>query len=299
MEAYKEEIYEEFEERGNKMLPVKILKSVHGDEGYSTLPHWHDYMEILYFYKGAAVMQINREHITVRSGQIVLVDAYDIHSVKGASEHLVLLFKPQLASDFYVDLKMSFLISDRDKVLMNSPSENKHIEAVAREMQEIGELHREKPLGYEMSIRGSIYKIIAAIYAYSKGHRQALAGYENNRRSLERLDRLIKYIGEHYSKELTMVDAAKYLNLAPNYFCRFFRSLMGKTFVEYLNMFRCAKAEELIYTTDKSITEIALSTGFSSVSYFNRAYKKYKGICPSGVRKAKDNIVQHDDNIYI
>lgn len=294
MEAYKEEIYKEFACMGDRILPVKILITGLTCE-CNILPHWHDYMEILYFYRGSAVVQINKEYIHVVSGQVVLLDAFDIHSMKGNAEYLVLLFRPQLATDFYIDLKKAFLLPDKEKVLETAAG-SRFVGQVAKQMQEIRIIHEEKLPGYEISIRGSIYKIVAALLAYTQERGCGAAEYQKQRQNLERLDKLLRYVDDCYKEDITIQDAAKYLSLSPNYFCRFFKQIMGKTFVEYLNMYRCAKAEELISATDQSITGIALSTGFSSVSYFNRIYKRYKGFCPSRRRK-EDNIVQQHDNI--
>ncbi len=295
MEAYKEEIYKELESMGDRILPVKVLITGLKCE-CSILPHWHDYMEILYFYRGSAVVQINKEYIQVANGQIVLVDALDIHSMQGSAEYLVLLFRPQLATDFYIDLKKAFLLPDREKVLDSAEAGSRFIGEIARQMQEIREIHEEKLPGYEISIRGSIYKIVAALFAYTQERGCEAVEYQKQRQNLERLDRLLQYIDECYHDDISIEEAAKYLSLSPNYFCRFFKKLMGKTFVEYLNMYRCAKAEALICTTDRSITEIALAAGFSSISYFNRIYRKYKGFSPSRRRK-EDNIVQQHGNI--
>lgn len=291
------EAFHEVENLGSKTLPVRICTTVLNDSCNYICPHWHEAMEILYFYKGSAVVQINCEYIDVESGQIVLLNALDVHSIKGQSEYLVLQFNSTLTNDIYIDFKKAFPVSDKDKVLTQTSSFNKHTSSIAFHMQEIVEIEREKLPGYEISIKGSIYKIIAAIFAYSQERNYDLSEYNNQKQRLEKLDVLLKYVDDCYTENITIEAAAKLLNYTPNYFCRFFKKVMGKTFLEYLNMYRCCKAEELLLTTDNSITDIALSSGFSSISYFNRTYKKYKSISPSFERKSKDNIVQHLDNM--
>lgn len=287
------EAFHEVEHIGSKMLPARVFKTVLTDCCNYINPHWHESMEILYFYSGSAVVQINCEYIDVESSHIVLLNALDIHSIKGESEYLVLQFQPNLTTDMYIDFKKAFPLCDKDKVLTLPRNNNRHIAAIALNLQEIVQADREKLPGYEISIKGSIYKIIAAIFAYSQERNHDLSEYNSQKQRLEKLDVLLKYLDLHYSDNITVTDAAKLLSYSPNYFCRFFKQVMGKTFLEYLNMYRCCKAEEQLRTTRSSITDIALSSGFSSISYFNRIYKKYKNICPSSERKYKDNIVQH------
>ena len=69
-----------------------------------------------------------------------------------------------------------------------------------------------------------------------------------------------------------------------SYFCRIFKSAIGATFTEYLNFVRICKAEKKLATTSESILEISAEVGFSSVSYFNKIFKKYKNCSPSAYR---------------
>ncbi|MCI6995217.1 MAG: AraC family transcriptional regulator [Eubacterium sp.] len=62
------------------------------------------------------------------------------------------------------------------------------------------------------------------------------------------------------------------------------------TFYEYLNQKRVAKAEELLITTDQSVTEIAMNSGFSSISSFNRTFKSLKGCSPTVYRNKWNSI---------
>jgi AraC family transcriptional regulator, transcriptional activator of pobA len=70
-----------------------------------------------------------------------------------------------------------------------------------------------------------------------------------------------------------------------HHFCRFFKRITGKTFMQYLNFVRVREAEKLILTTDKNISEIAQDVGFAGVSGFNKAFKKEKHLSPIAYKK--------------
>ena len=74
------------------------------------------------------------------------------------------------------------------------------------------------------------------------------------------------------------------LNFDPSYFCRIFKSAIGATFTEYLNFVRVCKAEKMLSRTNNSILDISEAVGFSSVSYFNRVFKKYRNCSPRAYR---------------
>ena len=60
----------------------------------------------------------------------------------------------------------------------------------------------------------------------------------------------------------------------------------GSTFIEYLNYVRISHAERLLYRTDRSVLDVAMDVGFSSVSYFNRIFKRFRNCTPNDFRKA-------------
>ena len=86
-----------------------------------------------------------------------------------------------------------------------------------------------------------------------------------------------EYIKENYNSHITLNDAAKHLNLAPTYLSQIFPKYYGCGFIEYLNSYRITVAKKLIISTDLSITEIALDSGFSNHCAFSRAFNKYEG----------------------
>mgnify|MGYP001943253646 FL=1 len=72
--------------------------------------------------------------------------------------------------------------------------------------------------------------------------------------------------------------------MSRSHFCRLFKEVTGQTLIEYVNDIRLSKAKAMLQDPNLSITEIALSTGFSDINYFSRLFKKTYQISPSGMR---------------
>ena len=70
-----------------------------------------------------------------------------------------------------------------------------------------------------------------------------------------------------------------------SYFSRSFKSVMGKNFAKFLNEIKIDAAKRLLLTTNKTITEISMETGFSSSSHFISNFSKSVGITPLAYRK--------------
>ena len=49
------------------------------------------------------------------------------------------------------------------------------------------------------------------------------------------------------------------------------------------------KAERLIITTERTISEIAMICGFSDMSHFARTFRERKGMTPTERRRAREN----------
>lgn len=79
---------------------------------------------------------------------------------------------------------------------------------------------------------------------------------------------------------------ADYTNLVPQSFCRWFKKSLGNSFVTYVNTARVEKACQLLSNSNISITDIAFSVGFESLSHFNRTFLKLKHVSPSQYRKS-------------
>ncbi len=126
---------------------------------------------------------------------------------------------------------------------------------------------------------GQFYLFLDAIRSYT----EALNETELDvvlYRDQKRIHEILIYLEEHYHEQTSLEDIAKKAGFTKHYFCRYFKKMMGKSFVDYLNEIRCQRARDLIENTEIPITTIALDTGFSSVSYFSRKFKSYWGESP-------------------
>ena len=103
----------------------------------------------------------------------------------------------------------------------------------------------------------------------------------------EYFDMFIKicdYINEHCSEDLTLEAVADMSGFSKFYFSKLFKQFTNVSFYRYVNQKRIAKAELLLINPENSITDVALSCGFSSLSPFIRMFKLIKGCTPTEFR---------------
>ena len=100
-----------------------------------------------------------------------------------------------------------------------------------------------------------------------------------------RFQKVFSYLIEHFKEDISLDQMAAVAHLSPTSFCRYFKSITQKTFVEVLVEFRLQYACQLLTKSDLSIQQIAFDSGFGDVPYFNRQFKKYKHVTPMTFRK--------------
>lgn len=95
---------------------------------------------------------------------------------------------------------------------------------------------------------------------------------------------VVSYVTTNYKEDITLAKLAEHVHVNSTYLSTLFKQEMGIPFTAYLNNIRLARSEELLRTSYQSITEICLTVGFSSPSYFTKVFKKHYGIGPKEYR---------------
>ncbi len=93
--------------------------------------------------------------------------------------------------------------------------------------------------------------------------------------------RILNYIFENLEHDISLDVIALKVHMNKSSFCKYFKKRTKTTFTEYVNGLRIAKASKLLSETDLTISEICFASGFNSLSYFNRQFKKRKEMSPS------------------
>ena len=169
-----------------------------------------------------------------------------------------------------------------ENILFRGEIENDKL--VDKYFGEIFSEKEEKKNGYDMVIKGDVYKLLAHL----------MRGYETVRLSdreninyitkQQRLSELLKYIEENIASGLTTANLAEQCYLSEYYFCRFFKKETGFSVTEYINKMRVEKAKVLLKNSYLSLAGIAQQVGFSDLNYFCRIFKKYTGKTPGSIR---------------
>lgn len=148
----------------------------------------------------------------------------------------------------------------------------------------IASLYLENPEKNMLSITGLIFQLIA--HLKQENYFAPKLGPDIPDKYERRISEIITYIDKNYDKPLTLSLLADALFLSPQYLSKFFKKYFNKNFKEYLLEKRLFHVSRDIRYTDDSITEIAFRHGFSDITAFNKAFRKYYHDTPVRYRKA-------------
>ena len=100
-----------------------------------------------------------------------------------------------------------------------------------------------------------------------------------------RASKILSYLQQNFKNDISLTEAADITGMQVHAFCRFFKNLTSLTYSDFIIELRISYTCQLLKDSNLSITQIAFDAGFNNISYFNRTFKKSKGISPRDYRK--------------
>lgn len=102
---------------------------------------------------------------------------------------------------------------------------------------------------------------------------------------LNKVEQMACLIAQRYTDRLTVDEIGKSVKLHPNYAMSLFQKTFGTTLIEYLTQHRVSHAQRLLATSDMKIVDVAFTSGFTSISRFNDAFRRACGCSPRQYRQ--------------
>ena len=279
--------YKEMTEPG---FPVDVIHRHLESPGMMTERHWHEHMQVFSFsagYGGSVVVTCGSERVVARGGDLVIVNPRELHSaecVEGPMDWDVIRVDfAFIASRINDGCQANFIapLEGGDIVFQNLVRSDPAVADCVSRI--VAEFARREP-GFELSIKGSLYALLALLFRSHCVRRMDNREREERARNVERLSAILEYIDGNLGSSLRLGDLATRAGVTPFHFCKIFRAGMGMTPVEYVNRERVARAERLLAETALTVTEIAYAVGVGDANYFSRLFRRYRGASPKEAR---------------
>ncbi len=268
--------------------PNSSLRLWYNDTMLAYAPHWHSACEMIAPVEGNYLATVSGQTYELAPGDIFLIPSGEPHSLTAPTRggRFIFLFE----FDQILTIKgASYLASCMSKPLLINRSTCPAIYA------EEAELFSQICMEYlhDDSLRDiTIYARLLSLFLNYCRDRLSAEGspsvmqlpHSSGRNYAERFNAVFSYLDRHFAEDLTLEDVAAVAGFSKFHFSRTFKQLSGCNFYEYLCHRRIKSSETLLMQPGMSISQIALQSGFSSVSTFNRMFKKMKGCTPTQYR---------------
>ena len=223
--------------------------------------HFHKNFELIYALQGPCTVQVGTRDIRMQEGQYLLIPPYAIHAFdmeEGSKLWVCVFSADHLGGESCNVMYAPFTCSCDVQTFLNS-----HLIF--------------SPAPDRFMAQACLYLVYDACT-----RAEALTTLD-----FDRILQISEVISENLSRDITMAETAALLGFEYHYFSRLFHQLFSMNFRKYLNLYRTEQACNLLRTTQKDISDIALDCGFQTLRSFNRAFKSATGLTPTQYRNSR------------
>ncbi len=271
-------IYEKVDYRDNSSILLHINKET---DNYS--PHWHTAVEIIMPVTNIYTIVIGKITYLLQEGDILVIPPGELHELIAPKEGLrrILLFDYSLISSLKgINNIFSVLNQPRLITPRNAPDTNHELSKLYDEI--VYEYNSNNTLR-EVAIYSLIIKMFVIMGRKYMNTEYIFPDVKLNKQKeyIEKFNLIFDYINDNYMEEISLDTIADVAGFSKFHFSRLFKQFTDMSFYDYLNQRRVKEAEKLLLNPNLSITEVAMRSGFSSISTFNRVFKNFKECTPT------------------
>lgn len=259
------------------------------DARFSGMLHWHQYTEILVSLRDHNEVTVNYIAYQMNMNDFIFVNSGSLHSVHYVTEDsfLVIQFPMEILTKMNELRELVSLLS-RKPYLKYDPYSKDFCQMMTM-LREIVETYETDDPFRETKIYSLLLQMFILIGRISSI--TLLPAFSESEKTGDKNSSLITqacmFITENCSRPLTLESVSHQIGISKSHFSHLFKYYTNMTFVDYLTVERIRRAESFFPDPKMRIVDIAFEAGFSSISSFNRAFKKIKGCPPSTFRKTR------------
>ncbi|MEJ1119240.1 helix-turn-helix domain-containing protein [Phyllobacterium sp. CCNWLW109] len=252
-----------------------------------TMPHWHAQVEVNYIISGTVHYRMNDHAIRLNAGDMCLFwggqphqmdDSSDDAIYAGAHLPLVHFFRMHLP-----ETVPSQLMQGRTLVTSATDAADKENFVRWFHYARSGNPSKEAHAVSELLLR--IERI--CFDPYRMVPEKPVGAFEASsiQQSARAVSRMCDFISANFLEDIDSVDIAVSANLHPKYAMSVFKKSTGMTLNNYVTLLRLSYAQAMLLRQEVNVLQVAMESGFGSLSAFNKSFRNIAGMSPSDFRR--------------
>jgi len=273
-----------FDPRQNMHSKTFEIFHYHDSKPGSVEMHHHDFYEVYFFLAGEAQYRVEGKVYHLEPGDLLLINPMELHqpmaNPDSVCERFVLwIDKTYLESISGTDSMSACFDSGlptHANLLRPTPSQK------ADMMMRLNALVRETyggEYGSDVCARGIFLQFMAELNRMARRYQENSAVRDEREAGSSLVSRVVAYIGEHYSEEITLEDLAGRFFVSKYHLSHEFSRVVGTSVYRYIMLKRLLIARRML-TGGVAPGTVFSSCGFRDYANFYRAFKNQYGISP-------------------
>ena len=249
--------------------------------------HWHDEVEIIYVRKGPLMVEIDGQKFIGDDGAVYIVSPGVLHMMAAPEtpvDYFTFLFPMEFISfqtkDELED-EIFFPLRNHTREFRPEVTNRNLLEKLIPILDELSEENGKFGTHRLIQVRIRLLQVVDLLVEYDQ--LEAKTGRASG--GLEK--EILIYIQDNYHEHISLAELSEHFHLSEKYMSRFFSERFHMTLTQYVNYVRLKYARHLLESTDLSVTEIAMKSGYPNVSYFIRKFSAAVGEPPLRYRNGK------------
>lgn len=251
------------------------------------MPHWHAQIEVNYITSGSVHYRMGDHALQLDAGQMCLFWGGQAHRMDWSSDdsfyagaHLPLVHFFRMRLPVAVSAK---LIGGATMVTsVTDPSDEENFSRWFRYAKSGDPLKAENAVE-ELLLR--VERMFLEPYTVISPQSRDVKSGDAESTSSASVVRMCDFIAANFLEDIDATDIARSASLHPKYAMNLFRKSTGMTLIKYLTLLRLSRAQAMLIKDNDNILQVAMESGFGSVSAFNKAFRQVAGMSPSDFRR--------------
>jgi AraC-like DNA-binding protein len=253
--------------------------------------HWHDDVEFILCQTGYMTYTVNGESFVVGEGEGLFVNSRQIHhgfSGDGTDcEFLCVLYHPAIIciNSRVEQTCVTPVVRNKSYPYLITRGDTPWQSELNTDVVSLYEAANSSLASDSLNIISLVFRMWRLLleHAPDSGARPAKADSR-----LSTMREMLGFIQRNYTSAIALDNIAQAGNISKSGCCALFREFLSQTPIQYLTDYRLGKAAERLCDPNATVTDIALSCGFNSSSYFAETFRKRFGCSPTEYRDEKE-----------
>lgn len=248
--------------------------------------HWHNAVEFIMPLKNEYTVTVNGTDYSVPENDVLIVPPGELHSMPAIPGRRI-IFQCDNSILGEISALEPVMRSLNAPVLINADMDKELHVLAKKNMLDILSLYTSKSELADVKIYVKVIELFMALREYQLEQQKIVMDCDDEKidEYSEKFGTVLKYIDNNYMYDITLEQLADVAGYSKYHFSRIFKQYNSMSYLQYINARRTKAAELLLLDPGIPITEVAMRSGFKSLTTFNRIFKEIKHCTPTDFKK--------------